>query len=171
MTVVATTREPLGRLDFTARSCASTWLVYSPLCQTVCLLLALSWGGITCAWGNAHIIALLTLAGGLFYSFVDVEYWRKDNAIIPLRLLRRRSIIAAILFVLSWRRVVNVSYIPLWFRIVDGVSAVESSILLIPFMLSVVGGFIPLALGPPQWDIPHRLSTLAQLSCRQILAF
>lgn len=29
----------------------------------------------------------------------------------------------------------------LWFQIVDGVSAVESAILFIPFMLSVVGGF------------------------------
>jgi hypothetical protein len=30
----------------------------------------------------------------------------------------------------------------LWFQIVDGVSAVESAILFIPFMLSVVGGFM-----------------------------
>ncbi|KAF7527404.1 hypothetical protein PCG10_002807 [Penicillium crustosum] len=38
--------------------------------------------------------------------------------------------------------VVNVFYIPLWFQIVNGVSAVESAILFIPFMLSVVGGFM-----------------------------
>jgi hypothetical protein len=65
---------------------------------TVCLLLALSWGGTTYAWDSARIIALLTLAGVLFCSFYGIERWKKDNAIIPLRLLRRQSIGAAILF-------------------------------------------------------------------------
>lgn len=63
---------------------------------TISLLLALSWGGTTYAWGTARIVALLTLAGFLFCSFFGIEYWMKDSAITPLRLLRRRSIIAAI---------------------------------------------------------------------------
>lgn len=65
---------------------------------TACLLLALSWGGTTYAWDNARIVALLAIAGALFCSFYGVERWKKDDAILPLRLLRRRSIIAAILF-------------------------------------------------------------------------
>ncbi len=65
---------------------------------TICLLLTLSWSGTTYAWDNGRIIAPLTIAGILFRSFIGVEYWRKDSAIIPLRLLRRRSIIAAIWF-------------------------------------------------------------------------
>lgn len=65
---------------------------------TICLLLALSWGGTTYAWDNVRIIALLTLAVLLFCSFVGIEYWMKDSAIIPIRLLRRRSICAAIWF-------------------------------------------------------------------------
>ncbi|OOQ90853.1 major facilitator superfamily transporter [Penicillium brasilianum] len=65
---------------------------------TVCLLLALSWGGTTYAWNNARIVVLLTAAGVLFCSFYGIERWKKENAIIPLRLLRRRSIGAAILF-------------------------------------------------------------------------
>lgn len=59
-------------------------------------LLALSLGGTTYAWDNARIILLLILAGVLFCSFVVVEYCYKNNAIIPLYLLRRRSILAAI---------------------------------------------------------------------------
>ncbi|GAD98124.1 major facilitator superfamily transporter [Paecilomyces variotii No. 5] len=111
---------------------------------TICLLLALSWGGTTYAWANFRIIVLLTVAGVLFCSFIGIEYWMKENAIVPLRLLRRRSICAAIWFGLCLGGVffVNVFYIPLWFQIVDGVSAVESAILFIPFMLSVVGGFM-----------------------------
>jgi hypothetical protein len=65
---------------------------------TICLLLAFSWGGTKYAWGNPRVISLLTIAGVLFCSFVRIEYWRKDSAIIPLRLLRRQSIIAAIWF-------------------------------------------------------------------------
>ncbi|OQD64048.1 hypothetical protein PENPOL_c008G04860 [Penicillium polonicum] len=111
---------------------------------TVCLLLALSWGGTTYTWDNARIIVLLTAAGVLFCSFYGIERWKKDNAIIPLRLLHRRSIGAAILFGICLGGVffVNVYYIPLWFQLVNGVSAVESAILFIPFMLSVVGGFM-----------------------------
>ncbi|CRL29292.1 Siderophore transporter, RhtX/FptX family [Penicillium camemberti] len=105
---------------------------------TICLLLALSWGGTTYAWDNACIIALLTVAGGLCCTFIGVEYWMKDSAIIPLRLLRKPSIGAAILFGLCLGGVffVNVFYI------LNGVSAVESAFLFIPFMLSVVGGFM-----------------------------
>ncbi|KAF7957831.1 hypothetical protein EAE96_003401 [Botrytis aclada] len=97
---------------------------------TICLLLALSWGGTTYAWGNVRIIVLLALAGILFCSFFGIEFWMKDSAIIPLRLLRRRSIIAAIWFGLCLGGVffVNVFYIPLWFQIVDGVSVIKSSI-------------------------------------------
>ncbi|KAJ5810633.1 Major facilitator superfamily domain general substrate transporter [Penicillium pulvis] len=111
---------------------------------TICLLLALSWGGTTYAWDNVRIIVLLTLAGLLFCSFVGIEYWMKDSAIIPLRLLRSRSICAAIWFGICLGGVffINVYYIPLWFQIVNGVSAVESGILFIPFMVSVVGGFM-----------------------------
>ncbi|THV45738.1 hypothetical protein BGAL_0455g00040 [Botrytis galanthina] len=125
---------------------------------TVSLLLALSWGGITYAWGSTRIVALLTLAGFLFCSFFGIEYWMKDSAIIPLRLLRQRSIIAAIWFglclgeVLMFSTYVSIENrlmmtntdpaIALWFQIVDGVSVIKSSILFIPFMISVVGGFM-----------------------------
>ncbi|KAI9643370.1 hypothetical protein NHQ30_007989 [Ciborinia camelliae] len=129
-------RSQIARFDL-----AGTFTFIS---ATICLLIAISWGGTTYAWNNARIIVLLTLAGVLFCSFVGVEYWRKDSAIIPLRLLRRRSIVAAIWFGLCLGGVffVNVFYIPLWFQIVDGVSVVKSAILFIPFMISVVGGFM-----------------------------
>ena len=65
---------------------------------TVCLLLALSWAGTTYAWDNARVVALLAIAGVLFCSFYGIERWKKDDAIFPLRLLRKRSIGAAILF-------------------------------------------------------------------------
>ncbi|KGO43900.1 Major facilitator superfamily domain, general substrate transporter [Penicillium expansum] len=129
-------RSQIARFDL-----AGTFTFMS---ATICLLLALSWGGTTYAWNNACIIALLMVAGVLFCSFITIEYRMKDSAIIPLRLLRKPSIVAAILFGICLGGVffVNVFYIPLWFQLVNGVSAVESAILFIPFMLSVVGGFM-----------------------------
>ncbi|ESZ95129.1 major facilitator superfamily transporter [Sclerotinia borealis F-4128] len=129
-------RSQIARFDL-----AGTFIFMS---ATICLLLAISWGGTTYAWSNFRIIALLTIAGVLFCSFFGVEYLRKDSAIIPLRLLRRRSIVAAVWFGICLGGVffVNVFYIPLWFQIVDGVSVIKSSILFKPFMISVVGGFM-----------------------------
>ncbi|KAF7904464.1 hypothetical protein EAF00_001798 [Botryotinia globosa] len=128
---------------------------------TISLLLAPSWGGTTYAWGSARIVALLTLAGFIFCSFYGIEYWMKDSAIIPLRLLRRRSIIAAIRsglclggvffvcsstirlkFHLADLGTIVILAIALWFQIVDVVSVIKSFILFIPFMISVVGGFM-----------------------------
>ncbi|OJJ95696.1 hypothetical protein ASPACDRAFT_35954 [Aspergillus aculeatus ATCC 16872] len=111
---------------------------------TICLLLALSWGGTKYAWDDTYIIVLLTVSGILFCVFAGIERWMQDSAVIPLRLLRRRSMGAAILFSLCLGGVffVNVYYIPLWFQLVDGISVVDSSIMFIPFMCSVVGGFV-----------------------------
>ncbi|RAH46759.1 MDR family MFS transporter [Aspergillus brunneoviolaceus CBS 621.78] len=111
---------------------------------TICLLLALSWGGTKYAWDDTYIIVLLTVSGILFCVFAGIERWMQDSAVIPLRLLHRRSMGAAILFSLCLGGVffVNVYYIPLWFQLVDGISVVESAIMFIPFMCSVVGGFV-----------------------------
>lgn len=65
---------------------------------TICLLLALSWGGTKYAWDDTYIIVLLTVSGILFCVFAGIERWMQDSAVIPLRLLHRRSMGAAILF-------------------------------------------------------------------------
>jgi hypothetical protein len=88
--------ESIGFCNQIARFDLSGTVIF--VSATICVLLALSWGGTTYAWDNARVIALLTISGVLFCSFVGVEYWTKDNAIVPLRLLRRRSINAAIWF-------------------------------------------------------------------------
>ncbi|KAF7128636.1 hypothetical protein CNMCM5793_003487 [Aspergillus hiratsukae] len=100
-------RSQIARFDL-----AGTFTFVS---ATMCLLLALSWGGSTYAWDNARIVALLT-----------AKHKRSDLVCLCL----------------GGVSLVKVFYLPLWFQIVDGVSAVESAILFIPFMLSVVGGFI-----------------------------
>lgn len=58
----------------------------------VCLLLALQWGGSKYAWANGRIIALFVIAGLLLIAFVAVQFWKKDNATVPPRIIKKRSI-------------------------------------------------------------------------------
>lgn len=66
-----------------------------------CLLIALQWGGITYAWSNGRIIALLILFGILIILFIWVERWIGDDAMVPKRVVKQRSVIASVLFALT----------------------------------------------------------------------
>lgn len=57
-----------------------------------CLLLALQWGGQTKPWNSPTVIALLVLFV-LFASLFSFLLWRReDRALIPFRILKKRSI-------------------------------------------------------------------------------
>jgi len=62
----------------------------------ICLILALQWGGSTYPWGNGRIIALFVIAGGLFTVFIGIQIWQKDQATLPMRLLKNRNIWGAV---------------------------------------------------------------------------
>lgn len=66
--------------------------------SVVCCLLALQWGGITYAWNSARVVALFVTAFVLIVAFIAVQFWRKENATLPPRILRQRSIAGAATF-------------------------------------------------------------------------
>jgi Fungal trichothecene efflux pump (TRI12) len=66
----------------------------------VSCLLALQWGGTKYAWSSARIIALFVLFGVLGVVFVAIQFWKGDNATIPPRIIKQRSIAAASWFAL-----------------------------------------------------------------------
>ncbi|KAJ4286162.1 hypothetical protein N0V90_013511 [Kalmusia sp. IMI 367209] len=106
----------------------------------VCLLLALQWGGIKYPWSNGRIIALLVLAGILVIAFIGVQIWKQENATLPPRILKSRTVWASALFAfgLGASFFLAVYYIPIWFQAVKGTSAVGSGIRNLPMMLSAV---------------------------------
>lgn len=108
--------------------------------SVVCLLLALQWGGTTYPWGNARIIALLVLSAVLFAAFAAVQSWKKETATVPPRIMKRRAVGAAMWLAFSngSSMMILVYYIPVWFQAIKGVSAEESGIRMIPFVLSLV---------------------------------
>ncbi|KAJ7197976.1 major facilitator superfamily domain-containing protein [Mycena pura] len=108
----------------------------------VSLLLALQWGGSKYPWSSGRIIALLVVFGILIFIFIAIQFWKQDEATVPPRILKQRSIwsgafysfcLSAVFFILSF-------YLPIWFQAIHGVSAVHSGIDNLPLILSLVVG-------------------------------
>ncbi|KAK8040136.1 hypothetical protein PG993_008547 [Apiospora rasikravindrae] len=104
----------------------------------VCLMLALQWGGQTKPWNSSDVIGCLigaVLIGALFVYF---QWRRGDSALIPLRILRKRSIWtgAMVLFFLGANTYVSVFFLPFWFQGVKGISPVSTGVDFIPLLLS-----------------------------------
>ncbi|KAI1461587.1 MFS general substrate transporter [Annulohypoxylon moriforme] len=118
--------DPLGTLFFVP--------------SIVCLLLALQWGGSTYAWHSWRIILLFVLFGVLFIVFASIQVLMPNTATVPVRIISQRSIAAATVFMLAvtGAMLMTVYYLPLWFQVVQGVSAVQSGIDTLPLVLSLV---------------------------------
>lgn len=106
----------------------------------ICLLLALQWGGTAYAWNNARIIALFVLAGTLLLAFAAAQIWRNEDATIPPRIIKQRSIAFGAIYTscLAGAMISMLYALPLWFQGVKGTSAVQSGIDNIPMVLSLV---------------------------------
>jgi MFS family permease len=111
-------------------------LVFFP--GVVCLILALQWGGTQYSWSNVRIIVLLVLFAVLCVVFIGVQIWKKENAAVPPRLLKQRSIAASVWFGFfnGANLMVMMYYLPIWFQAIKGVTAIKSGIMLLPLMLS-----------------------------------
>ncbi|KAI0116071.1 putative efflux pump antibiotic resistance protein [Hypoxylon sp. NC0597] len=108
----------------------------------ICLILALQWGGTKYSWNNARIIVLLVLCGVLCLAFVGIQIWKKEDATVPPRIVKQRSIAASLWFGFfhGAGMMILVYYLPIWFQAVKGVTAIESGIMLLPVILSTVVG-------------------------------
>ena len=106
----------------------------------VCLLLAVQWGGTTYPWSNARIIVLFVLAGVLLIVFVVVQLSLQENAMVPPRILRMSLIAYSSIFMIAFSGAyfTIVYYLPIWFQAIKGASAVNSGIMCLPMMLSMV---------------------------------
>ncbi|KAL9580252.1 MAG: hypothetical protein Q9212_004606 [Teloschistes hypoglaucus] len=106
----------------------------------ICLLLALQWGGAQYEWSNDRIIALFVIAGVLVTIFIVLQFRGGDNATIPIRILKKRSVAAAAWYTvcLGGSFFVLIYFIPIWFQAIKGVSATKSGIMVLPMILGLV---------------------------------
>ncbi|KAI1181190.1 MFS general substrate transporter [Nemania sp. FL0916] len=108
--------------------------------SVISLLLALQWGGAKYPWSDGRIIALFVVFGVFGIIFGGIEFWQKDQATVPLRFFKNKNIVGALwygvwlgagLFVFSY-------YLPIWFQAIQGVSATQSGIRVLPSILGIV---------------------------------
>jgi hypothetical protein len=106
----------------------------------VCFLLALQWGGETYPWNDARVIALFVLGGVLFLAFIGIQIWQQENATVPPRIFKQRSIFCGVGYTMcvGGAMITLIYYVPLWFQAIKGVSAVQSGIDSLPMVLSLV---------------------------------
>ena len=106
----------------------------------ICLLLALQWGGSTYAWNNGRIIALLVIFGVCLCAFVTVQVWLGDMVTVPPRIIKQRSIAAAVWFSLcvGGLMLAVVYFLPIWFQVIKDATPVHSGIMNLPTLLSLV---------------------------------
>ncbi|GHB46699.1 MFS transporter [Streptomyces xanthochromogenes] len=110
---------------------------------STCLVLLTSWGGTEYAWGSRTILGLAAGAAGTTLLFLVVENFAAEP-VIPLRLFRDSifnisGLVGAVIGVALFGAA---SYLPTYLQMVDGASATESGLLVLPMMGGIVGASI-----------------------------
>jgi EmrB/QacA subfamily drug resistance transporter len=105
----------------------------------VALILMLTWGGTTYAWGSGTIIGLGIAAVVLFAIFIAVER-RATEPIVPLHLFKNRvfrvSFSTGAMVGFSMFGVLT--FLPLFLQVVHGASPTSSGLQLVPIMVFVL---------------------------------
>ncbi|MFF2191086.1 MFS transporter [Streptomyces sp. NPDC058155] len=106
---------------------------------STCLVLLTSWGGTEYEWGSREILGLAAGAVVTAVLFVVVEHFAPEP-IIPLRLFRDSvfNITGLVGAVVGIALFGAASYLPTFLQMVDGASATESGLLMLPMMGGIV---------------------------------
>jgi hypothetical protein len=108
------------------------------------LLLGLEFGGVTYPWGSATVICLIVFGIVVAGLFVVNEWKFARYPVMPLRLFKEKSNIAAlaVCFCHGYVFIAGSYYLPLYFQAVLGATPLLSGVYLLPFAvtLSIVSG-------------------------------
>ncbi|KAK6359046.1 hypothetical protein TWF696_000217 [Orbilia brochopaga] len=109
---------------------------------TTCLLLALQWGGNTFPWSDARVIGCFAGAAALLAIFlVNIFKFAKDP-LLPAYFFTNRTLLAinAAEFCFGANLIGMMYYVPQFFQIIFGDSALISGVGLIPMMVGLLIG-------------------------------
>ncbi|MFF3560977.1 MDR family MFS transporter [Streptomyces sp. NPDC002574] len=128
------------RIDWTGAALLTVWITT--------LVLITSWGGTEYDWGSAMIITLAVVTVVAFAAFVMVER-RAAEPIMPLSVFTNRNftLAGALSLVVGFAMFGGVTLLPQFQQYVQGSSATNSGLLLMPMMiaamaLSLAGGAV-----------------------------
>lgn len=127
-------KAALRRIDFAGSISAAA--------ATVCLLLGLTWGGVTYPWTSKHVIGILVAAIVLFVVFFVIERRYAVEPILPLDLFKNRVFAAGALLSLTVGMALFavVIYLPLFIQAVLGQTATNSGAVITPLTLTLAIG-------------------------------
>jgi EmrB/QacA subfamily drug resistance transporter len=103
------------------------------------LVLITTWGGNDYAWDSPQILGLAALALVALALFIPVER-RAAEPIVPLQLFRNRefTLVSIMGFLLSFSMFGAINFLPLYQQTVQGASATDSGLLMLPMMGGVM---------------------------------
>jgi EmrB/QacA subfamily drug resistance transporter len=103
------------------------------------IVLITTWGGNQYAWGSAQILSLAAIAIVSLVIFAFVEP-RAAEPILSLGLFRNRNftLVSAIGFMVGFAMFGAISFLPLYQQTVQGASATNSGLLLLPMMAGLL---------------------------------
>ncbi|KAG7286180.1 hypothetical protein NEMBOFW57_008485 [Staphylotrichum longicolle] len=106
----------------------------------ICLLLALQWGGTEHPWNSSVIIGLFVGFAAMMIIFIGIQIWKGDKGTLPPRLFKNRDVVCAMLFAFFFGAAFFplVYYLSLYFQAIQGDTAVEAGIKLLPMLIAVV---------------------------------
>nr|GAT52315.1 tansporter [Mycena chlorophos] len=103
------------------------------------IVMALQWGGNTKPWGDKAVIISFVFSGVLGIAFVLWERFAGDRAMAPTHIFKSRSIWGILIygFFNRFAQLLLNYYIPIFYQVVRGHSAIKSGIDLLPFLIAV----------------------------------
>lgn len=110
---------------------------------STCLVLLTSWGGTEYAWDSREILGLGAGAAVAAVLFLVAERFAAEP-LIPLRLFRDSvfNVTSLVGLVIGVALFGAASYLPTFLQMVDGATATESGLLMLPMMGGIVGASI-----------------------------
>src|SRR4051794_2459145 len=128
--------EPLHQgkvlIDWWGAGVLSVWITS--------LVLAITWGGHQYPWGSWQILTLFAVAAVGVVAFLLIER-RTAEPIIPLRLfgIANFSLATVLGFIAGFAMFGGITFLPQYHQFVQGASATNSGLLLMPMMIAAMG--------------------------------
>ncbi len=123
--------RPKGRIDYLGAVLLTAGIT--------AIVLVTTWGGSEYAWGSATIVGLSVLGVVALAAFLYVQT-RADEPVMPLHIFRSRNfaLMSVIGFLVGFVMFGGTLYMPLFQQAVQGASATNSGLLLLPMLLSMM---------------------------------
>lgn len=108
------------------------------MCAIICYILALQWGGQSKSWGSSDVIGCLVGFVVILLLFGVIEYYQGERAMVVGRIAKDRTVWVGMLYVffLAGGFFLLLYYLPIYFQVVNGVTASQSGVRNLPLILS-----------------------------------